>query len=72
MKRWMKRKDVFESLKLLNQICDQIKKYKEGTPEYEDADDAIYGLADMLCEGSGTWYSFHYSKKTGHYYIKCE
>ena len=64
----MTKKEVFAIIKEANLLADEMATLKTDSKEYQDLNQSLGWLLDSLV---GNYrFSLHYSKRTGHYFVK--
>lgn len=66
----MNRAWIFKAIKELNELCDRIGQVEGGSPEYEELSHTIGEIYDTLLPSCRDNYTLHFSKRTGHYYVR--
>lgn len=65
---FMKKSEIFATIKSANQIVDQMSGLDISSKEYTALNEALGWTLDALVGVRGC--SLHLSKRTGHYYVK--
>lgn len=65
---FMKKSEIFATIKSANQIVDQMSGLDISSKEYMALNEALGWTLDALVGVRGV--SLHLSKRTGHYYVK--
>jgi hypothetical protein len=64
----MTKKEVFATIKVANQIADEMAKLNTASKEYQDLNESLGWTLDSLVGDSR--FSLHLSKRTGHYFVR--
>lgn len=61
---------IFKAIKELNELCDKLNQLKVGSKEYDELNQIVGDIYDTLIPSGRDNYTLHYSKRTGHYYVR--
>ena len=64
----MTKKEVFATIKVANQIADEMAKLNTASKEYQDLNESLGWTLDSLV--GDLRFSLHLSKRTGHYFVR--
>lgn len=68
----MTKKDIFATIKEVNEIADEMTAYEVGSKEYDHLSEMIGWYLDGIVNGTRHWYNrpaIHLSRRTGHYWV---
>lgn len=61
---------IFKAIKELNTPCDKLNQLEVGSKEYDELNLIVGDIHDMLIPSCRDNYTLHYSKRTGHFYVR--
>lgn len=61
---------IFKAIKELNELCDKLNQLEAGSKEYDELNLVVGDIYDTLIPSCRDNYTLHYSKRTGHYYVR--
>lgn len=61
---------IFKAIKELNALCDKLNQLEVGSKEYDELNLIVGDIHDTLIPSCRDNYTLHYSKRTGHFYVR--
>ncbi len=61
---------IFKAIKELNELCDRLNQLEVGSEEYDELNQIAGDIHGTLIPSCRDNYTLHYSKRTGHYYVR--
>ena len=61
---------IFKAIKEVNGLCDKLATMEKGSPEYKELADVIDDAYHEMIPSCKDSYTLHYSKRTGHFFVR--